>query len=275
LNSIPKESSRHVEAVVKALQILNCFQNQTGLSLKQIVEMTGLNRSRVLRLAGTLQSQGFLYRDPDNGVYSLGSQVFALGKAFERQHDLISLARPFLRKSSQETGESVSLWMLDGLQRVSLAREEGTHQIRFSVDEGQRVELYAGASGKVLLAFGPPNVLEEILTKQKLTQVTRQTIVDPEDLRQELQKIREQGYAISYGERVDDSGSIAAPIFGVGNRMVCSLSVSGPSSRFQGDDFKVRLNVALKTARTLSARLGASIYQDGLQVIKRQSKSVF
>jgi DNA-binding IclR family transcriptional regulator len=100
--------------------------------------------------------------------------------------------------------------------------------------------------------------VESILADQELYPVTNQTITDPKAFRQEMLKIRQQGYAFSFGERVDESGSISVPVFGVSRKLMCSLSVSGPSYRFQGEDLEVRLKLALETARTLSARLGST-----------------
>jgi DNA-binding IclR family transcriptional regulator len=173
-----KESRRYVDAVLKALDILDCFQVRPSLQLKQISEMTKLNKSRILRLCGTVESMGYLVHDRETGLYSLGPKLLSLGKIYERNNTMISLARPVLRDLTRITGESASLFVVDGNKRLCLAREEGTHSVRYSVSEGQRMELYAGSGGKVLLAFGPAELRRQFLRKGMLKRLTPHTIVD-------------------------------------------------------------------------------------------------
>jgi DNA-binding IclR family transcriptional regulator len=261
-----KEASRYVDAVLKAVDMLDCFENAPSLSLKDILAQTGLIRSRAMRLAGTLESRGYLIQDPETGRYSLGSRLMALGRAFERHNSLISLTRPILKYLVKKTGESASLFVAEGQERVALVREEGTHAIRFAVTEGQRMPLYAGAAGKVLLAYGAPEVREKILASQKRRAYTSTTIADRRLLVEELDKIRQQGFAISAGERVQDSYAVAAPVFNHEGRLVGALGVAGPANRFEGQHFKDRLKLVLEAAQTLSLRLGRTARSGDLKV---------
>ncbi len=124
-----KEMSRHVEAVLKTLDILDCFVHSPDATLKEIIDKTGLNRSRVMRLIGTLESRGYLTYDPHNRTYRLGSRVMTLGKAYELNNDLITLARPVLKHLADQTGEMASLYILDKFERVAIGRERGHHPI--------------------------------------------------------------------------------------------------------------------------------------------------
>lgn len=252
-----KEASRHIDVVIKAIDVLDCFEDAPSLSLKQIIEKTGLTRSRTMRLTGTLIARGYLIHDFESGSFTLGSRLMALGKAFERHNSLISLTRPILKYLVKETGESATLYVVEGHDRVALVREDGTHAIRFSVMEGQRTAIYAGAAGKLLLAFGPPKLRQEYLDSDKLIPLTPATITDAEVLRAELMKISQQGYATSKGERVRDSGTIAAPIFGHQGHFVGALGIAGPATRFKGGQFDTRLKLVLEASKTLSGRLGA------------------
>ena len=97
-----KEAGRHVESVLKALDILDCFHVQSSQNLKQIIEKTGLNRSRVIRLTGTLESRGYLTYDSRSRQFQLGSRVMTLGKIFELNNNLITLSRPVLKDLVQK-----------------------------------------------------------------------------------------------------------------------------------------------------------------------------
>ena len=226
-----KQASRHVEAVLAALDLLDCFQRKPNLAIKDLITMTGQTRNRVMRLAGTLTYRGYLVFNPEQGLYGLGPRLLVLGKVFESSQSLVTLARPILRRMVDETGESVSLYVREDLERVVIAREEGTQNLRFSVGEGQRMELYAGAGGKVLLAWAPKAILQRVLKKKHLRRLTENTITDPRALAEELETVRAQGYAISQAERDQEAIALAAPVFDDRGELAAALAIVGPEKR--------------------------------------------
>jgi len=271
----PKETLRHVEAVLSALSLLVCFVFEPVLSVKQLIEMTGLTRNRVMRLCGTLEKRGYLIQDLEARNFSLGFQVMVLGKAFDKSNNLITIARPILKELAQNTGESASLYVLEGTHRLVLAREEGTQVIRYLVAEGQRLPIHAGASGKTLLAFSPEELTHKLINDKKLTRFTPRTITDPASLKAELAKIRSAGYAISQSERAADAASIAAPVFDHENCLIGAISIGGPVTRFNSANRPGYLEQVLKVAEKFSTRLGwkrsnnLRTYQGGLSAERR------
>lgn len=251
-----KESTRHVDAVLKSLEVLDCFQVQPQLQLKKICELTGMNKSRVIRLCGTLAFRGYLVYDPEAHHYRLGSKVLSLSKIYERSNNLISLARPIMRRLADATGESASLFVVEGLQRLCLVREEGTFSIRYNVLEGQRMVLYAGAGGKILLAYGPEELRRKFLRKGHLRSLTPATIRDPRGLEKELETIRRQGYASSYGERDPEVAALAAPIYSYDGSVCAALTLAGPAHRFSREHNVKHLRIMLASAGRLSQMLG-------------------
>lgn len=251
-----KQTSRHVKAVLSALAILDCFETEPTLSVKQIVDITGFTRNRVMRLSGTLEKRGYLTQHPDSKKFSLGLQTMVLGKAFERNNNYVSIVRPILRQLAKNTGESATLFVQNGSDRLVLVREEGTQDIRYLVAEGQRLALHAGAGGKVLLAFGPESIKRKILSNKRLPAVTPHTITDPKELEAELAKVRSTGHAFSEAEATLDAASIAAPVFNYENKLVGALSIAGPITRFTKIKQIDYLKQVLETSNTLSMRLG-------------------
>jgi DNA-binding IclR family transcriptional regulator len=235
---------------------LDCFEVEPLLSLKKISELTGMNKSRIIRLCGTLEEKGFLVTDAEARRYRLGSRILSLSKVYERSHNLVSLARPVLRYLADHTGESASLFVVDGLKRLCLAREEGTFSIRYNIIEGQRMVLYAGAGGKVLLAFGLEELRRRVLGKGRLRELTPRTIKDPRDLEKELETVRRQGYAYSYGERDADVAALAAPIYNPEGNVCAALSIAGPANRFSPKHNVRHLKILLASAERLSRMLG-------------------
>jgi DNA-binding IclR family transcriptional regulator len=254
-----KESTRHVEAVLKALEVLDCFQVQPLLPLKKISELTGMNKSRIIRICGTLASRGYLVYDSEAQNYRLGFKVLSLSKAYERGNNLISLSRPVLRNLADQTGESASLFVVDGLQRLCLAREEGTCSIRYNILEGQRMVLYAGAGGKVLLAFGPEELRRKALSRDHLRKLTPTTIQDAKRLEKELETVRRQGYASSYGERDSEVAALAAPIYSHDGKICAALTIAGPINRFSKEHNVEHLKFLLASAGRLSRILGYEV----------------
>ena len=265
-----KESNRHVEAVLKALEVLDCFQIQPLLPLKKISELTGMNKSRIIRLCGTLESRGYLVYDSEVQNYRLGFKVLSLGKAYERGNNLISLSRPVLRNLADQTGESASLFVVDGLQMLCLAREEGTFSIRYNILEGQRMVLYAGGGGKVLLAFGPEELCRKVLSRDHLPKLTPTTIHDPNRLEKELEKVRRQGYASSYGERDSGVAALAVPIYCHDGKVCAALTIAGPINRFSNKHNVKHLKILLASAGHLSRTLGYE--EKNLSVAKTAKK---
>ena len=251
-----RQADRHVESVLAALDVLECFLTQPNLSTMEIMQATGFTRNRVLRLTGSLMHRKFLMAGPATGIFGIGPKLSILGKGFERNCLLLSLVRPVLRDIALKTGESASLCVREGCERVVLAREEGTHAIRHAISEGQRMDLHAGAAGKVILAFSPEETVAIVLGKTGLPKRTAATITDKKKFTKELENVRGRGYAVSIGERAADVCAMAVPVFEHGHELVGALCISGPISRFTA---RVRAGYAellLAAAMNLSRQLG-------------------
>ena len=251
-----RQADRHVEAVLAALDVLECFLAKPGLTTMEIMQATGFTRNRVMRLTGTFTHRGFLMADSETGAFSTGPKIYALGKVFERNRVILCLVRPILRGIALQTGESASFYVREGCERVVLAREDGTHAIRHAISEGQRMDLHAGAAGKVILAYSPEEVVENVLAKTGLPRRTAATITDKNWLLKELEKVRNQGSAISLGEREADVCAMAAPVLDNGHELVGALSISGPINRFTPQIRKSCAEVLLAAAMKLSRQLG-------------------
>jgi DNA-binding IclR family transcriptional regulator len=251
-----RQTDRHVEAVLAALDVLECFLAQPGLTTMEIMQTSGLTRNRVTRLTGTLTHRGYLMADPETGAFSTGPKIYALGKVFERNRVILSLIRPVLRDITLKTEESASFYVREGYERVVLAREEGTHAIRHAIAEGQRMDLHAGAAGKAILAYSPTEMVDIVLAKTGLPKRTAATITDKKRFLKELGNVRGQGYAVSIGERAADVCALAAPVFEHGHELVGALCISGPINRFTSQIRKSYAELLLVAAMKLSRQLG-------------------
>jgi DNA-binding IclR family transcriptional regulator len=251
-----KESSRHIDVVLRALDILDCFQDNSTLSLKEIIDRTGITRSRTMRLLGTLESRGYLFEDASARKFSPGIRLAILGKSYAKNDNVEIITRPVVKHVAQETGESATFFVAHGSERIALIREEGTHAVRFSIKEGQRLPIYAGASGKVLLAFGPEDLLTQLKSRGKLPRITSQTITSPVKLIQQIKTIQKKGYAISKGENIPEVHAIAAPVFDFSNQLIGAVGIAGPASRLNDQQIRKRLKIIIEAANELCIKFG-------------------
>ena len=219
-----------VRSVERAFDILKCFQfaENDSVSLGSIAESVDLPVSTIFRLLGTLVSIGVLQRNEDHS-YSTGEELYLLGAVIASQFRPRSAALPYMRTLRDETKEAVSLYgMQDGF-RVCYEHLLGTLSNRCIVRVGEHLPLWAGAAGKVLLAYAGEGAIER--EASKLMKLTPATITDREELIEELHRIRMQDYAVSRGERDEGIVSIAVPIFDRDGRSPLCISLSAPSAR--------------------------------------------
>jgi DNA-binding IclR family transcriptional regulator len=248
-----RESARHVDAVAGALDLLDCFDDREALSVGEFSNLTGINRSRVMRLAGTLESRGYLVFDSESRKYRLGYRVLTLGRRMADSLDIVTFSRPHLAELSRATGETASLFGIDGGMRIVLAHHDGHHEVRHALAAGDRQVLHSGASGKVLLAHCDPEYRDRII--DAAVAQGRLGGRDPDALRAELALVMKQGYAVSHGERLADAAAISAPVFD-GSGIAASIGISGSAARFTPDFVKDAVPLVRSNAAALSQRMG-------------------
>jgi IclR family acetate operon transcriptional repressor len=123
---------------------------------------------------------------------------------------------------------------------------------------GNRVPLHCTGCGKVLLAYQPDSVIASIIAEAGLPRYTETTITDPGQFRQELEMIRQQGYAVDNGEQEEGVRCIAVPVYGPKGKVVAAISISGPSSRLDSRDIPAHLPHLKRISAAISSALAAS-----------------
>jgi DNA-binding IclR family transcriptional regulator len=247
-----------VDAVSKALEILDCFSvHETEQSLNQLCDKTGLYKSRVHRLCGTLIASGYLVRTSRTN-YRLGPKLMVLGKVYEKSNTLRSIAAPFMKALTDATGESTALFVIDGMKCICMAREMGSSRLVYSINEGDFMELHPTAAGRVLLAYADEKFTEKVLNKSELARFTAATLVDRDEIKKELTEIRQRGYAINIEGREQGIAAIAAPVFDFENKVPAALAIVGPTHRFNDGNSQVMLEALRKATREMSRLMGES-----------------
>jgi len=250
--------SDKAQSLNRVVQILECFsQDRPNMGVREVARLVNLPSSATGRLMLAMKDLGVLSQNPLTRTYSMGPRVLTWAGTYLSTSDIRIVSYPYLAELHQATQETISLYILDGDERVCIERLESTQNIRFVAPRvGRRLPLHAGSAGKVILAFLPESVREEIITKTPLAALTERTIVEPELLRLELEKIRQEGYAVSYGEWILDASGIAAPIFDRNGDILAALTISGPTQRFQGNVLPNYIEKVNRVARLISSGMG-------------------
>jgi DNA-binding IclR family transcriptional regulator len=249
-----------VHTLSRAVEILDCFSlEHPEMGVREVARMTQLSSSAVGRLLAALKDSGILNQNPSTHAYRLGPKVMIWAGIYTNSLDVRNQSIDFLQELSRETQETISLYMRDGNDRLCVERIESPHTVRIVARIGRRLPLHAGSAGKVLLAFLPASRQEEIIRSSTLDRLTPNTIVDPEALREELARIRQDGYAISRGEWLMDASGVAAPIFDYQGDVVAAVTISGPAQRFTDEAFQRYIPMILTVAHQISDRMGYRI----------------
>jgi IclR family transcriptional regulator, KDG regulon repressor len=249
--------AEQLQTLNRAISILDCFTPEnTELGVREIARQVGLSSSATGRLLAAMKDRGILSQNPDTRAYSMGARVLSWAGVFYSPLAVRNLALPAIRELHDSTLESISLYILDGNERLCIERLESPQTVRIITRVGRRLPLYAGSAGKVMLAFLSPERLEEYFRTVPLVPLTPHTIIDPQALRQELAKVRAEGIAVSHGEWISDAAGVAAPILDQEGSVVAALSISGPTQRFNSENVEIYCNEARRVAAQISKGLG-------------------
>ena len=230
------QGTQTITAVERAATVLLLFaeSDRTDLGVTEISNELGLSKAVVHRILNSLKGYALVEANEGTHRYSLGPAAVALGLTYLNRIDVRTLARPIIRDLSDETDETATLSIRSGSERIYIDQVTPGREVKMEVVLGHPYPLHAGGSSKVILAYLPDSDIDEYLNHE-LPALTDATITDTAELRTELRQIREQGFAVSYGERRSDAGSVAAAIFDHERQPIAAMSLCGPAERFRAE----------------------------------------
>lgn len=254
-----RDSRYFIEALHRGLRILEVFSEETPkLTLAEIVEAVGLDKSTAFRFVYTLQTLGYLERDPDSKRYRPGLKVLKLGFTALNSLDVAQLARPYLKELSEKTGEATNMAMRDGAEIVYVVRISPMQLVHINLHVGSRLPAHCTSMGKALLAGFSREKVRGLLGEGPFEALTPKTITDLDALMVELDQANQQGYAITDEELVIGARSLAAPLRQTDGDAVAAINVCVSSARLARDEMEERFAEAVvETAQRISLALGA------------------
>jgi DNA-binding IclR family transcriptional regulator len=243
-----------VQSVDRALTILEVLARVGEAGVTEIAAELDVHKSTAFRLIATLEQHRLVEQSGDRGKYRLGVGVLRLAGATTARLDLVQEARPVCRQLAADTGETVNIAVLSDRSALYLDQVAGSSALQPHNWVGQHIPLHATSNGKVLLSGLDQPRLDEVLGS--LPTYTSHTITKKRELRGELDRVRELGYAVAVDELEVGLTAVAAPIRNSHGDVVASMSVSGPTFRLSADrvdDVALRL---VEAAEEVSHRLG-------------------
>ncbi|TAL03189.1 MAG: IclR family transcriptional regulator [Rhodospirillaceae bacterium] len=239
-------------AMSRVLRLFSVLADEkAGFSLAALAAELQVPKSTLRNSLLPLLADGYLIAS--EARYRLGPRAYRLAAQMMAGWSLQLNVRPFMQELSRQTGESVGVAQIDceGGRFVFVDAVESQHGVRFVIQVGGNGVLYAGASGRVLLAFQPEEYREQYLRSGPFAPITNRTTIDPDRLRSVLEKIRKTGVAVALGETVKDGAALSAPIFGPRGDLIAALTVAGPIARLEAHVETIKQQL-LATARAAS-----------------------
>jgi DNA-binding IclR family transcriptional regulator len=253
-----ESKSAPVGVVSKVLRILETLSaSPAGLPLREIATQTGLNKSTAYRFLAHLEAAGYLFRD-DAGAYLVGPKLVRLGSGATYQAALQKISRPVLQHLCKVTNETVNLGILDGQDVFYVDVLQSPHPFRMASPVGSWRPVYCTAMGKAMTAYLPADEKEHVLSSIHFERFTPRTLTRLPQLRKELERVRERGYALDDEETTLGARCVSAPIFGDGGKVTAAVSVAGPTTRIARDRLPAYVNEVMAAARAIAARLGTT-----------------
>lgn len=230
-----KQRQPYGTVLIKADQILSYLStSKKPKRLYQIVENTKLTNSTASKILNTLELIGYVQRDPENQEFSLGPSLTRYANQSIKQMDIKKLAHPHLEKLQETTTETVHLGVVDRDRIVYIEKLESKNPVNLYSQIGKTIPLYCSAMGKSVLADQSDQEIDRYLAENELVKKTEHTITSKKELKEELERIRNLGYAFDDAEHEVDVFCVGASIT-LNGETYGAFSVSVPKYRISSN----------------------------------------
>lgn len=258
-----REPKYPVQTVMKAIEIINLLAKEggsQGLGISEFSKELEMGKSTVHRLLDTLQFYGYIEKNEETCRYRLGWDLYKIGQRIPQQNQLFNLNPSYMIELGRQTQETVNLGILKRNETVLISKIEGSRDaLRVSVNPGEYESIHATGIGKVLISEKNEKEIRELLdNKEDLNVYTPHTISKTADLLTELQRVRQQGYAVDAEEYCLGLYCIAMPVRDYTERIIAAVSVSTPTVRMNEEKKQQIMDALKKCSHDISKALGYS-----------------
>ena len=247
-----------VKTIDRMVEVLDCFStDRPAWSLAELSAHLVLPKSTLHRFLAGLERHGLVRRGYDDGKWRLGHRLVIWGSLAAATTGVQHIASAAMRELAETTRETVLLTEYHDGEVVCMDKIETSHSVRIALEVGSRRAPHAGASSKVLMAYLPQDEISRIIEEKGLPRYCERTITDPAELRRELERVRQCGYALSYEETDCGAWGIATPVRDWNERVVAALGIAGPTVRFSSEVAQRYVALCCDAAERISRQLGA------------------
>jgi len=245
----------NVRAVERATWILSAFDGEHAeRGVSEIAQATGLHKATAHRIIMTLLNCGFLERTADGEKFRLGLRLVELGLGALRRLDFRQAAFPYMQQLVERFNETCDLGIFDRGRVLYVEVVHSEHSLTVAARVGRHLPVHCTASGRVLLAFLPPEVVEPILSGP-LAACTGKTITCPARLREELEATRQRGYGLDDEEFEVGIRAVSVPIRDIDGNLLAAMSMLGPSNRLTPERIAEIAEALVETASAVSGHV--------------------
>lgn len=237
------EPNREVKTTSTVFGIVEFIEKATGATLSEISEQMEMSPSTIHDHLSTLLYKGYVAKKDDS--YRLGLKFFTLGMKAKNAHPLSQAIYPTVTELARQTDKTTWILVEDHGEVICFEKVNGKFKIKTRGGVGVRLPMYDNAGGKAILAYLPPDRVDEILDQHGFVAQTPNTITDRERLREELQRVRETGVAYNDGENIVGLRAIASPIL-MEDEIIGAIAISDMSHRMNGAVYREELPKLIK-----------------------------
>ncbi|POG54032.1 HTH-type transcriptional regulator XacR [Haloferax marisrubri] len=228
------DAKHPVRTTEKTLALVEELMEKGPCGVTELASDLQMGKSAVHNHLTTLQKHGYVLKDGDD--YRVGLKFLEVGGHSRKSMEVYQIAEPEVKSLAADTGELANLLVEEQGMGVYLMRAKGDDAVDLDTYAGLRTHLHTTALGKAILANLPESRVDEIIERHGLEQKTPKSIGTRQELFQVLEAVRERGYAIDDGERLEGLRCLAAPIKSSSGEVLGAISVSAPASRVSDED---------------------------------------
>lgn len=217
--------NRTAQRTIQILEIIS--QKQEGASLDELCDCLDLPKTSAYDIVTTLEALGMVHADwGQKKRYTIGLTAYRIGVNYTSHLNIMDVIEPELKTFAHEVGRTVFFGVRSDCEVVYICKSEPETPVITTAAVGSRIPMHCTSLGKAILAYSDPEIQQQLLKRMRFEKKTERTITDPSLFMEELEQVREQGYALDAREMEEHAECVGAPVFGADGSLIGAISVS-------------------------------------------------
>lgn len=250
------DTKNPIQVSERIFHTIECLAQNGAMGLQELSTALDLNKSTVHRILNSLICMDYVRQDPETVKYSLSFKICGLSNQILSQNSMIDIARPFIKELSANSGETVHLVQLDGINATYIDKVEASqNSVRMISMVGKSIPLYCSGVGKAILADMPDAKIESIWKQSFIQQLTEHTVTRFVDFMNLIEETRRTGYALDNEENEIGVRCIAVSLKGYNGKSTYAISISAPKDRMSDARILQLREMILKTKHQIESNI--------------------